>query len=264
MTQRTPWTRTSQNLHVGGTLIVDGAATLAALSMAALTLSGVLKAADGTVGAPGISFSADLDSGVYRIGANNVGVAVNGAKVLDVSATGLGVTGTVLNGNGAVGAPAYSYSSDPDTGTYRIGANNLGIAAAGAKVLDIAAQLTQYVGELKSTTQLTQTKSINYSMLEADSGYRTYVDTDAVVITLPGTIAGATYEFVNAGADGAVGFSLSPNAADRIFGAGLTSADDKDLINTKATAKKGDMVRLVGDGLNGWGVQAMTGTWARE
>lgn len=50
---------------------------------------------DGAVGAPAYSFSGDTDSGMYRIGANNIGVGVNGAKVLDVSATGLDVTGRV-------------------------------------------------------------------------------------------------------------------------------------------------------------------------
>jgi hypothetical protein len=56
-------------------------------------MTGQFKAANGTVSAPSITFGSDLDSGLYRIGANNVGLGVNGAKVLDVSTTGLGVTG---------------------------------------------------------------------------------------------------------------------------------------------------------------------------
>lgn len=167
-------------------------------------------------------------------------------------------------GNGTVSLPSVAFASDTDTGIYRIGANNLGVAAGGAKVLDIAAQLAQFVGELKSTTQLTQTKSANYSMLITDVGYRTYVDTDAVVITLPATVVGYTYEFCNSAADGASGMAISPNASDKIMGAGLSAQDNKDLINTKATSKKGDLVRLIGDGVDGWYVQEMTGTWARE
>lgn len=41
--------------------------------------------ADGTVAAPSISFLADQDTGIYRIGANNIGVAAGGAKVLDIA-----------------------------------------------------------------------------------------------------------------------------------------------------------------------------------
>ena len=44
-----------------------------------------------------------------------------------------------LGGNGTVSLPYYSFSADPDTGIYRIGANNLGIAAGGAKIVDINA-----------------------------------------------------------------------------------------------------------------------------
>jgi microcystin-dependent protein len=59
------------------------------------TMTGPLKAASGTVAAPGITFGSDTDSGLYRIGANNIGVAVNGAKVIDVATTGATITGTL-------------------------------------------------------------------------------------------------------------------------------------------------------------------------
>lgn len=110
-----------------------------------------------------------------------------------------------------------------------------------------------------------QTKSANYTMTAADSGYVTNIDTDSVVITLPATAAGLTYTFRNAGtSNGVVGFNLSPNAVDQIQGIGLTAADNKDLINTKATARVGDEVTLVGDGGAGWVVTNCVGTWARE
>lgn len=109
-----------------------------------------------------------------------------------------------------------------------------------------------------------QTKSVNYTMAEGDSGKTTYVDTDGVVITLPATTVGMSFKIVNAGADGAVGIAVSPNASDKIMGNGYTSADNKDAINTKATAKKGDFIELVADGANGWFVRAVKGIWARE
>jgi microcystin-dependent protein len=57
------------------------------------TLTGPIRAASGTAAAPGVTFGSDTDSGLYRIGSNNVGVAVNGALVVDVATTGLAVTG---------------------------------------------------------------------------------------------------------------------------------------------------------------------------
>jgi hypothetical protein len=59
------------------------------------TMTGPLKAASGTVAAPGITFGSDLDSGLYRIGSNNIGIAVNGTKVADVATTGASFTGDV-------------------------------------------------------------------------------------------------------------------------------------------------------------------------
>jgi hypothetical protein len=45
---------------------------------------------------------------------------------------------------------------------------------------------------------------------------------------------------------------------------GNTGTDNKDLINTLATAVSGDYVDLVADGVNGWMVQNFTGQWAYE
>jgi hypothetical protein len=73
------------------------------------TMTGPVLGVSGSVGAPGLAFSADPDCGLYRIGANNIGAAVNGAKVLDIATTGLGVTGT-LSATGAVSGTTGSFS----------------------------------------------------------------------------------------------------------------------------------------------------------
>jgi len=49
----------------------------------------------GVVSAPAYSWASDNNTGLYRIGADNIGVAANGAKVLDISTTGLVVTGVI-------------------------------------------------------------------------------------------------------------------------------------------------------------------------
>ena len=60
-----------------------------------LDKDGQLQAAAGTVLRPAYSYEDDKDSGHYRIGANNIGLALNGAKVMDYATTGVSVTGTV-------------------------------------------------------------------------------------------------------------------------------------------------------------------------
>jgi hypothetical protein len=54
-------------------------------------MTGQMKAASGTVSAPGITFGADLDCGLYRIGADNVGFAAGGALIFDYDGSGIDI-----------------------------------------------------------------------------------------------------------------------------------------------------------------------------
>lgn len=73
---------TSQvNFAISGTL----RATLSASALASGTV--VFTAADGGVGAPGLSFTNDPDNGWYRIGANNWAGTTGGTKFVDYSTT---------------------------------------------------------------------------------------------------------------------------------------------------------------------------------
>lgn len=64
----------------------------------------------------------------------------------------IAVTDVVQVGNGAVGRPSFTFLNDPDSGFYRIGANNIGAAVNGAKVLDIGTAGLDVTGRLSATT----------------------------------------------------------------------------------------------------------------
>ncbi len=87
---------------------------------------------DGTVSLPSYSFSADPDTGMYRIGANDLGFAVNGAITLEATTTGIksasvtwtdttkGIVGTATNdsaGTGYVGEFIENNSSSANSVT---------------------------------------------------------------------------------------------------------------------------------------------------
>jgi len=109
------------------------------------------------------------------------------------------------------------------------------------------------------------TKIDNYTVLVTESGAAFAIATDAKAFTLPATAKGLIYQFWNTGADGNNIITLSPNASDMISGGALgAGADNKDLINTKSTAVKYDMVELVGDGDAGWIITKLIGVWAKE
>lgn len=105
-----------------------------------------------------------------------------------------------------------------------------------------------------------------------DSGTVFLVGTDALTITLPATQKGATFTFINSGADANNTITLSPTADDAIFGTIANAAadsvsggvPDKDIVNTKATANKGDRITIVGDGVDGWYIVDGVGIWSSE
>jgi len=115
----------------------------------------------------------------------------------------------------------------------------------------------------------------NKTLADTDCGVVQVVKTDAITITLPSTVVGYNYTIRNGGVkktgstfgsgdDGSVLVAVSPAAADKIAGLQFTATDNKDVLNTKATAKVGDEVTLIGDGVNGWMVNKVIGTWVSE
>ena len=57
------------------------------------------------------------------------------------------------------------------------------------------------------------------------------------------------------------GTTVSPAAADKFQGGGLTKADDADIVNSAASDALGDFVDLQSDA-NGWWILQIRGTWA--
>ena len=108
-------------------------------------------------------------------------------------------------------------------------------------------------------------KSAAYTVVITDDSGKTFVSkTDGIVYTLPSIAIGNTVTFVNTAPNGDADISISPAAADGITYAG-SATDNKDLINTKATAQTGDFVTLASlDGVVAWQVVAVRGVWAKE
>jgi hypothetical protein len=99
----------------------------------------------------------------------------------------------------------------------------------------------------------------NKTLDEGDSGVAQNVMASAT-IAVPATVVGATY-IIRIGKAG-ITVNVSPAAADKIMGGNLTSADNKDLIFADAPA--GSYVELGADGVNGYYVRRILGTYTRE
>ena len=88
---------------------------------------------------------------------------------------------------------------------------------------------------------------------------------DDAALTLPAIATGLDGIAIMAvGAFGTTKLKIDPQAADMILGPDITGADNKDLILTKATQRRGDYVILGGNDADGYSTLALRGTWARE
>lgn len=104
-----------------------------------------------------------------------------------------------------------------------------------------------------------------------DSGKTVFVGVDAKSVTLPPTMKGLKFTFVNTGNAGGNIVKVSPAAADGISGTvGSVTLDgtvNKAAQNTKATAKTGDNITIIGTGNTGtkaWIIVSGSGVWAQE
>src|SRR3990167_488087 len=107
-----------------------------------------------------------------------------------------------------------------------------------------------------------------------DCGVVQNVITDGLNITLPATVVGYNYVIRNGGVpktgapagtgdDFSTIVKITPNASDYIDGIELAESDADSINNTKATARVGDEIGLIADGVNGWYVSHLKGTWAQ-
>ena len=109
--------------------------------------------------------------------------------------------------------------------------------------------------------------------LDANDNGKVILCEVTTVITLPAIGSGEVgpYTLVNYGEEGVVTAGISdvqitvdPATADRITGCDITGLENKDMVNTLATAKKGDLLKLTYGGGIGWSIVEMRGTWTRE
>ena len=81
---------------------------------------------------PDFSFTTDANTGMYNVGADSLGLTTGGTVRVTVVSTGVTFAPVLLGPAGAVGAPSYSFSADPNTGLYNNGADALLVSTNGA------------------------------------------------------------------------------------------------------------------------------------
>jgi hypothetical protein len=183
--------------------------------------------------------------------------AIN-VRVIDSGKIELAVAGATITD---VGQPVFA--TDDDTFVFSpVAAVFVGFVyrfvSAGVVVVTFdAPNYRDPFGEYSVRETLSATKTLDIE----DNGKLFWVDTDAFIITLPAVATATNCKIVNGGSYGTILVALSPNASDKVQGPDLPGTDDHDLQNTKATAQRGDFVKLATGDANGPFVVEKRGTW---
>jgi hypothetical protein len=193
---------------------------------------------------------------------NSAGAA--GAKYVRVRSEGeiqLSVSGAVITD---VGQPVYATDDDtfvflPTGGTF-IGFVKRFVSSGVVIVeFDVNELRDPYAGKVKETL------SAATKTLDAQDTGKVIFCTVTTVVTLPATATAlADVTLVCMAPFGTAQISVDPAAADKIMGPDLGGVDNKDLINTLATARRGDYVTLTAGHADGYVINRMKGTWAAE
>jgi hypothetical protein len=159
------------------------------------TSAGQSLGGNGTVLLPYYSYTSDPNSGMYRIGADNIGWSVNGVKGLDLSTSGLAVTGTLaataITGSGILSIDATTTSTSGTTGSIHTD-GGLGVAGT-AHIVGVTTHGGDVLSDTDSTDSIGST-GVRWLKLWVDS-IQTTANTDiAGDLTVTGnlTINGTT------------------------------------------------------------------------
>jgi hypothetical protein len=172
----------------------------------------------------------------------------------------LAVAGAVITD---VGQPVYA--TDDATFVFSpVSASFIGVisrwVSSGVVEVDFGPEIADPYGD----DDVRELVSLDKTLDVQDTGKTFYVDTDVKVITLPVTATALHCKIVNIGAFGTVLVAISPQAADRIQGPDLPGTENKDHLNTKATARRGDYVVLQNGHADGAIILESRGIWATE
>ena len=134
--------------------------------------------------------------------------------------------------------------------------------------------LTGNLGRIKSAypffadyeASLQTTGTIAFADDSIQVGKYCTVTADAQTLTLPAAVVGGSFYIVNNAADAGALLTISPQSGEKFLVdiAGAAGTNNKDIINTKATQKQYDFVKLMCINTDGYFIDEVRGTWVDE
>ena len=183
------------------------------------TAAGQNLGSDGTVLLPYYSYSADPNTGMYRIGADNIGLAVGGSKVVDVTSTG--INSTVIGATTPAAGTFSSITSGGDVLSDTDSTDSLG--STGVRWANL------FVDDITVTTAVTAAGVITGATVEAtgdtsasDNAAMGYTAGEGLILTGQGSSTDVT---IKNSADATV-ISVPTGTTNATFGGSIVSDTD--------------------------------------
>lgn len=152
--------------------------------------------------------------------------------------------------NGSNSTPTYSFYSDPDTGIYRIGSNNLGISVGGTNKLDIGSSSvdinsdTKINGGFRKKVEVFTGTSLtlNSTHYLVEFSYAATASDVTVTLPLAASNAGREYVLIKTG-NGSGDLVIDADPADTI---------DDDITTSITLTTQYDRVVFISNGVDRW------------
>lgn len=103
-----------------------------------IAFAGDLNLSDGSAATPSLAFASDLDTGMYRITTNSMGLSTGGTLRVTLNTANLTSTLPLAIPAGAAATPALAIGGE-QTGPYLVSAATLGISLAGTQKMTLSA-----------------------------------------------------------------------------------------------------------------------------
>jgi hypothetical protein len=155
---------------------------------------------NGTAALPGMGFTADGNTGIYRAGADILGLATGGNVAMSMSTTGIfPFLQIAAAGAGNAASPDYSFNGDGDTGMYSDGANSLAFTAGGSNRVTFNTGVASFTEVLRSRDGTAGSPAFSFTSDTNSGVYSVAADsiglstngTNRVTVSNSGVIVGA-------------------------------------------------------------------------
>jgi len=205
--------------------ITTGGAVRLTTSTTAFTGTLPWQGQNGTAAAPALSFSGDPNTGVYNVGADNIGVSTNGTLRFDVSTTAITSTLPVVYPLGAVATPSITFTGDLNTGIWSPAADTIAFSEGGAEAMRIDSSSRLLVGTSSARSNFSNASLALQQQIEGTS-----LVTSSLSITRNSADSGTPYLAFAKTRGASVGSNTLVQSGDNVGLIGFEGADGTNLV----------------------------------